>query len=127
MSVSEILNDCRTAIPDCQLVAFIDLDASMVLSVSSVSKQRQERLDALSASASRLFSMPRVFLAGWLADNGNSSPQVAIVLSMAETTAYVRSETEPREVLCLCGSPNSPVDAMIKAARSVMSDIGASE
>ena len=127
MSVAEILDGCRAAIPDCQLVAFIDLDASMVLSVSSQAKQRQERLDTLGASASKLLPMPDDDLARCLADGGKSAPPIAIVLSMAETTVFVRSTTEPREALCCCGSPSTPLDAMIKTASSVLADISASE
>lgn len=127
MSVSDILDGCRAGVTGCNLVAFIDLESSMVLSVSSQSKQRQERLDTLGATASRLLPMPQDDLAKCLAYNGTSGPQIAILLSMNGTTAFVRSQTEPHEALCCSCSPNTQVDAMIEAAHSVLSDISASE
>lgn len=126
MKVSRSLDEVLARLPDCRLVAFIDLDASMVLATGSHSKPRQERLDALGALATRLLPLPDDPLAGCVAEDGAApQPEVAVLLSTAETTAFVRSAAEPGEALCCSCSPNAPVDAIIEAARSVLPDIGA--
>ncbi len=125
MSVAEILDECRTAVSGCQLVAFIDLDSKMVLSVSAQSKQRQERLDTLGTMASAFLPLPDDDIAKCLSHDGAMPPQAAVLLTMTETTAFVRSQAEPREALCCSCAPNASVDSIIEAARMILPDIGA--
>ncbi len=127
MSAAEHLGECRNAISGCNLVAFIDLQASMVLSVSAASKQRQERLDMLGALASDLLRLPEDDPLQGLPGDGTVLPQTAIRLSATETTVFVRSQAEPNEALCCACAPDTRVDETIAAARRVLPDIGAND
>lgn len=128
MSVSEGLDNLLAAVPECQLVAFIDLDAGMVLASSAQTKQRQEFLGALGESAARHLSMTEDGLANCLSLNENSAPpDIAVLLSATGTVAFVRSAAERNEALCVSCSPNVAVDAIIDRARSVLSELGAVE
>lgn len=126
MSVSEGLNNLRAAVPGCQLAAFIDLQASMVLAVSAQTKQRQELLGALADSASRHLPMDESALAGCLTSGDSAAaPDSAILLSATGTVAFVRSPAEPNEAVCVSCSPNVAIDAIIDRARSAVFDMGA--
>ena len=108
-------------------MAYIDLGASMVLSVSAPTKQRQERLDALGEAASQLLPSADDPLAKSLSLSENSVPQVALMLSLTDTTAYIRSTSDRGEALCCSCTPDVAVDAMLGAARAVLSEIAAAE
>jgi hypothetical protein len=128
MSVSEALDMFRAAVPGCHLVAFVDLESSMVLSVSTQIKQRQELLSALGESASCHLPMKQDSLSKCLSIKEESAPpDVAVLLSATGTVAFVRSLSEPNEALCCGCSPNVAVDAIIDRARATLNDMEAAE
>lgn len=128
MSVTEGLDELRAGLPGCDLAAFIDLEAGMVLAVSAQSKQRQEVLGALGESACQNLPMAENNLARCLSLNASSAPaDVAVVLSSTGTVAFVRSPVEANEALCCSCSPNVAVDAIIDKARAALSDMAESD
>lgn len=128
MSVSERLDELRAAVAECQLVAFIDLEARMVLSVSSQAKQPQEHLDALGESASRLLPMAPNALTKCLSfQDDHALPDFAVLMSDTNTHIFVRSSGEGHEALCCSCSRNAPVDTIIDKARAALSNAGDAE
>jgi len=128
MSVSEGLDKFRAAVPGCQLVAFIDLNAGMVLAVSAQTKQRQELLGALGETASMHLPMNETDLAKCLSlSESSAQPGIAVLLSATGTVAFVRSPAEGNEALGVSCSPNVDVDAIITQARIVLTEISAAQ
>ena len=128
MSVSEALDRFRATVPGCQLVAFVDIESSMVLSVSAQIKQRQELLSAFAESASCHLPMTQDSLSKCLSIKEEPAlPDVAVLLSASGTVAFVRSRAEPNEALCCSCSPNAAVDAIIDSARATLLDMAAAE
>lgn len=128
MSVSDDLDSFRAAVPECRFVAFMDLDASMVLSVSVQTKKRQEVLDGLAERASKLLPLAEDSLSKSLALGEEPAlPDLAVLLSERETLVFIRSGSERHEALCCGCSPNAAIDAIITSARAALSGLSAGD
>lgn len=113
MSLAEDLAALRAATPHCRAVAYIDLEAELVLTADSEAGIRREVLDALAEEARRLLTA-----AGFWPD-GTISDQV-VTLTEDGLTVYVRDSAEPGETLCCHCSRAADPDAVATAARAVL-------
>lgn len=123
MNVTERLDQLRTKMPECVAVAFADLSAQMVLSVSTRTRQPQEALDNLSVAAADLLNGPvaEPFTGTLAAENAGIGH--AVTQTRSETRIYVRSATDPAEALCCICGPTVDISAVLRHARDAMLNI----
>jgi hypothetical protein len=120
--MSDRLDSLRASVTGCQTVAFADLSAELVLSVSAVRRQPQEDLDALCALVSDLLdgtaarSAARV-LAGPV--------DLVVALAPGQSLAVLRSAADPVEALACVGTEAMDPAEMVAAARRTLAGIGA--
>ena len=119
--MSNRLDALRSGVPDCQTVAFADLSAGLVLSVSAARRQPQEEMDALCALASALLDGAP---AQGAAQTLGARVDFAVVLQPGESLAVQRSAADPVEALACLGSGALDPAGMITAARATLAGIG---
>lgn len=120
MSIAEDLDRLRHAVPGCDWAAYADLSSGLVLAVSADRRPPQEALDALPRRAAALLDAPGPATALHPAPVGE-----AVDLSPDRTAAYLRSQTEPVEILCCVGSPAMDVAGLLAEARAAIRRIDA--
>lgn len=124
MEVTDKLEAIRAEVPECVAVAFADLSARMVLSVSTRTRQPQEALDDLSAAAADLLDGPAAAPMSRLLGEGTSRVGHAVTQSRSETRIYVRSSSDPAEALCCICAPMVDIDAVMLHAKAALEHIG---
>lgn len=124
MSVSDALDDLRSEISGCSLVAFADLSSKIVLTASSATNPAREELDALSMAAHLTLDGAIADAAApvW-ADQTDARAEVAMLLSTSEARVFMRSRGENTEALiCVC-SPDCDLEGVVDCARSTLKRI----
>jgi hypothetical protein len=124
MSVSDALDDLRSEIPGCSLVAFADLSSRIVLTASSVMKPAREELDALSSAAHLALdgSVGEGASSLW-GDAGEAAAETAMLLSASEARIFMRSPGEnPEALICVC-APDSDLEMVVDCARVALKRI----
>lgn len=125
MSVNTHLDAVREAVPECVAVAFADLGAKMVLSVSTRTKQPQEALDDLSNAAVQLLDGPAANAVADSFSKHKSPVSHAITHNRSETRIYLRADGSASEALCCICSPTVDIDAILRHAQTALTRIGA--
>jgi hypothetical protein len=120
MKVADELDKLREEVNGCHVAAFADISTGLVLSVSALRRPPQEDLDALSARAAEILDGPA-------AATLDEPPELALDMSAEHTVAFVRSRTEPSEVLCCVGSAVMDVAGLLDAARATLGRMDARE
>ena len=124
MNVAAELEEMRSGLAGCSLVAFTDLSSQLVLCASAASKPVQEELNALSEAAN--MALDGAFAEGaaplW-ADGGDVPAETAVLLTGAEVRVFLRSPAKPNEALvCVC-APDTELDAVVDTGRLTLDRI----
>ncbi|WP_296371690.1 hypothetical protein [Yoonia sp.] len=101
----------------CETVAFADLSTQMVLVTNSQTQLRRETLDMLCAEAAIVLGDAKMVMLG--ANPGN----VAFVATKNQLRIFLRSESEPSDVLCCVCAPNLDVPGFLSDARPCLEKI----
>lgn len=124
MAVSDTLDDLRTQFPDCQMIAFLDLSADMVLVTSAKENIAQERWDRLCAMAHDVLRGPSTAHA--LTCLGAKPPATlgrAALINAAKCDVFLSNKTAPDFVLCAVGCAELPLSAFYAAAQPVLDQL----
>lgn len=118
MSVKSRLDELRKEYPHCEVAAFADVDTGTVLCVSGKSTYKQEEMDWLCATAVECLEGPE-------RDRAAHGVDQAIVATTRDVRVFLRSQSDPADVLlCLCSAELDLGSFTLEAAR-VLADIGA--
>ncbi|MEM9970415.1 MAG: hypothetical protein AAF762_04890 [Pseudomonadota bacterium] len=120
MDVSKALDDMRSEVAGCDLVAFADLSSQMVLCTSSATKRAQEEIDALTGAAS-------LTLEGAVADGAGAltggAPATAVTMTQADLHVFLRNPAAANEALiCVC-APDADVSKIVDCGRATLDRI----
>ncbi|KMW58677.1 hypothetical protein AIOL_003656 [Candidatus Rhodobacter oscarellae] len=114
------MDELRSALPGCDLCAYIDLDVALVMSLSAPQKPPQEQLDALAEMACVLLrSNP-------CPAEGDHASETEFTTFLTQDRSYflMRSTGDPGEVICCrCGADVDP-DAVEAGARLTLKWVG---
>lgn len=119
MTLDQHLDALRGALPACRAAAYIDLQAELVLTASTVPGLRREMLDALAEAARRLFAAEAL--------SGDMAADLAVVLTVEDAHVFVRDGDEPGEALCCLCSLGTDVELIASEARGALTRILAAE
>lgn len=119
MTIKDLLDELRSAVPDCRLAAYVDLGSALVLSASASAMPQQETLDGLADTAARLLPL----------DSGGSArpgaPDQAVLTSAGDLLVLARSAGEPCDVICCKCADTADIDTVLSGARAALNWIGA--
>ncbi|WP_216665246.1 hypothetical protein [Pseudoruegeria sp. HB172150] len=124
LSVTEILNQLRSAIAEIRLTAFIDLDSRLVLASSADTRPRQEILDAIAETGAQLLPAPNSPLAACFPDR--RPPDHATLIASDMLLVYVRPAGSTEAICCRCSNGADPA-AILSHANDALAKIGAGE
>ena len=115
--VVDELDQLREANPGCQLVAFADLAAHMVLVTDSGTSHPREVLDALCGEAETLLG------AKGNPPLGETPGDTAVWATQASLRVFLRAPHEPNDVLCCVCAPNVNVGKLVANATACLERI----
>lgn len=107
--ISGELDDLQRQVPACTTLAFVDLATQMVLVTNTATPLERHALNALSAEAALLL------------DDARS----ALVSAQDEIRFFLRSDTEPADVLICVGGPDLDLDTLRPLASAFLKRQGA--
>lgn len=124
MTVAEQLDEMRSSLAGCSLVAFTDLSSQLVLCTSAATKPVQEELNALSQAAN--LALNGAIAMGAAQVWSNEAPaETAMLLTGSEARVFLRASGSQNEALiCVC-APDSALDVVVETARSTLGRIQA--
>ncbi|NNJ67382.1 MAG: hypothetical protein HKP54_05025 [Boseongicola sp.] len=121
MDVTEALDRFRADAEGCDLVAFADLNTSMILCVSASTRHAQEELDALTEAASAV--LDGAVAEGALNLIGGSKPQTAITMTPVDVRVYLRtSKAHSEALICLC-APDADLAKVVALGTAALASI----
>lgn len=128
MNVTAELDEMRSGLLGCSLVAFTDLSSQLVLCASAAAKPVQEELNALSKAANLALDGTIAQSAMPVWTEGDEAPaETAVLLTGSEVRVFLRSPKKPNEALvCVC-APDIELDAVVETGRSTLDRIMAQE
>ncbi|SMP31030.1 hypothetical protein [Shimia sagamensis] len=106
MTVSDCLDTLRAEIPGCQVAAFGDAKARLILKASHDATVQREVLDGLCADAARCFTMAQS-----LADHTGGSAH-NITLTDREMRIYLRANGREDFLCLLCPLESDPIQLL---------------
>ena len=115
--VVDELDDLRDANPGCQLVAFADMSANMILVTDSATSHPREVLDALCEEANTLLG------AKGNASLGEQPSSAAVWATQASLRVFLRAPDEPNDVLCCVCAPNVNASKLLASASACLDRI----
>lgn len=121
MGVELELKQIRAASDGCSLAAFGDLRTKLVLRVSASEDWPQERLDALCHEAAQSFreADSNVLREAGLSE-ASAPAREAVILSAQEIRLFVRSETDPNDLICCVCRSAEDVPELTQAAHRAL-------
>lgn len=128
MNVTAELDEMRSGLLGCSLVAFTDLSSQLVLCASAAAKPVQEELNALSKAANLALdgTIAQSAMPIWT-ESGEAPAETAVLLTGSEVRVFLRSPKKPNEALvCVC-APDIELDAVVETGRSTLDRIMAQE
>ena len=126
MDVTEELKRLRQQVTGCDLAAFADIGASMVLSVAHDGQVAQEDMDALVQAAKAALDSDLATDAAKLFDDNDGQQTTVTVSTPDEVRLFLRSAARPAEALVLLCRADIDLAAAIHTARDVLEQIAAS-
>jgi len=125
VGLDDELEALRSALPGCRVVAFVDLQARLVLLSKADKKPRQEWLDALATTGAQMLPLRRGPVTA--ASTGDALPDQAVVLRQHGLSVYVRLGSDPSEALCCDCDAGADATAVLAQARDALIRIAAAE
>jgi hypothetical protein len=125
MTIAQRMQSVRDAFPECRLVAFADLAAGMVLSVSSESSRMQEEMNGLCATAvETLGGHTTGHLAPVFARAAAPGIFEVIIMERREIGVFLRSTTQPNDAFCCVCTPDIALADFLSVARKALDNSG---
>ena len=113
MTVADCLEALRSDIPGCQVAAFGDVAARLILKASHDATVPREKLDGLCAEAARCFAMTE----------GTGDPkadtQNSIVMTAQDMRVYVRAKGRADFICLLCALDSDPEEVVPKGVAAL--------
>lgn len=113
MTVADCLEALRSDIPGCQVAAFGDVAARLILKASHDASVPREKLDGLCAEAARCFAVTE----------GLSAPKAAtqdsIVMTAQDMRVYVRAQGRADFICLLCPLDSDPEEVVPKGVATL--------
>lgn len=123
MSIADQLDAIHRDFPGCDVVAFADISARLMLCVNAANARPQEWLDRLCVTAADALDGPAAQAFGQGADRVTES----VVLTDETALAFVRSAEAPDDVLCCSCARDVDLDALLARARAELLRMDAGE
>ena len=121
MTIAERMQTVREAFPECRLIAFADLSAGMVLSVSAETSQLQEEMNALCATAVDAFSGASTeHLSPFFQKGSVTGLYEVIIMEPSEVGVFLRSLNQPNDAFCCVCTPGIPLVEFLPKARAAL-------
>ncbi|PWE31393.1 hypothetical protein DDZ14_12830 [Maritimibacter sp. 55A14] len=124
MKIVDHLEELRRNFPECSTVAFGDISAGLVLSVSSAQRLPQERLDALCLTGKELLDGRTARSVGTALPPGAEPLQHALRMEGGGLEIFLRSPAVATDALCIVATPEVDIDALISRGRAELQAIG---
>ena len=115
MDIAAELDEMRSALQGCSLVAYTDLSSQLVLCTSSATSPMQEEMNALSRAAQ--LALDGAFAEGAAMAWGGAAPaEFAVLMADEDTRLFLRSPANATEALmCVCGPGTDLAEASAQA------------
>lgn len=124
LAMSDILDDLRAQFAACELIAFADMTAQMVLMKSAQTRMPQERWDGLCAMAKDVLRGPAADHALDCLDAPKQATlSRAAVLNAKECDIFLTTAAAPDFVLCAVGGAGFSVTRFLAAAQPVLDQL----
>jgi len=117
MPIADQLDDIHRDFPDCDVVAFADISARLVLCTNAANARPQEWLDRLCEAAAATLDGPLSQALG----QGGEKVNEGVVLTEEAAFAFVRSPVAPEEALCCSCAPGIEIGALLARASAELS------
>ena len=116
MTVADCLEALRSDIPGCQVAAFGDVAARLILKASHDATVPREKLDGLCAEAARCFAMTEGL------GDPKASTQDSIVMTAQDMRVYVRAQGRA-DFVCLLCPLDSDTDTVVPKSVAALSQL----
>lgn len=117
MSVAKALDRLRDAVAGCELAAYADATANLVLRVSAQTPWPRERLDALCATGAVQIGVPRhPDVATALAACGYQFSDEVIVVRHSQSMIFATNRANDADLICCVLAPDAPTETAARAA-----------
>ncbi|PTW51475.1 hypothetical protein [Rhodovulum kholense] len=122
MPLTITIQALRRAIPDCRVIAFVDLSARLVLRAEAEHPQPQEFYDALCLRGALLLG-GQAAAASTEVFGTDQAPPEAVLLHGGGFELFVRAPRDPDEALCAVIGGEADIAAALAAMRATMAEI----
>lgn len=121
MSIENALNALIEEVPQCELAGYVDLGSQIMLSNASRTETKQELLDRASRRAIRYLSGPDAKRLATGADT-KLFGEIATVIVMQDDAVdvYLRSESEPDDILCCTCFEDVDVELLLSKGKDAL-------
>lgn len=128
MTIAEQIENLRTSLPGCSLVAFGDAKAQLILRSSQRQAIHREQLDQLCEEAADCFTLMAIATEYCgLSDGSSAKKHDAIVMTNSDAKIFVKTNQNEADFLCLvCDLPFDP-DAVTASALNTLNEIAANQ
>lgn len=123
MAIAEHLKALQDEFIDCQIAAYVDLSAKMVLSSSTQLAVPQEKLDLLCQKAAAILANEDA--ATFLSGDAAEPLQSAIIVLGDSVNVFHRSPADPDEALCCVCAVGVDIETFLSSAQNGVAAIGA--
>lgn len=114
MTVADCLDALRADIPGCQVAAFGDVAARLILKASHDPAVAREKLDGLCAEAARCFATVEGIGAA------QAATQDGLVLTAQDMRVYVRAQGRADFICLLCPLESDPDAVVAKGSAALL-------
>ena len=121
MSIRDQLDQFRSQLPACNVVAYADLSTGMILCSSTRAKVPQEQLDLLCQTATDLLTGDMALQVAAAVTNGpDQIMQTALVFDGPNVEMFLRLSSHPTEALCCDCSTDIDLQDLGRSARALL-------
>lgn len=124
MAASDVLDNLRAQFPKCELVAFMDISAEMVLVTSAAHELPQERWDGLCAMALDVLRGSASSHAVTCLDGAQGTLiGRAALITAQECDIFLSTKTAPEYVMCAVGQADICILGFYDAAQPILEQL----
>ena len=124
MDVAKRMQSLRDQFPECTLMAFADLEAGMVLSVSADTSRMQEEISSLCSTAKAVLDRQANGPMEALISNGSNAGVFEAVLTEPEKVGvFLRSTIKQSDAFCCVCSGQISLARFLPAVRAALDNL----
>jgi len=121
MDVAKRMQSLRDQFPECTLMAFADLEAGMVLSVSADTSRMQEEISSLCSTAKTVLSHQANGPIEALISNGSDAGVFeAVLIEPEEVGVFLKSTIKQSDVFCCVCTSRISLQRFLPAVRAAL-------